>query len=148
MRRTKKRRFHSRRTLDHRCPAREIVSDVRRRLEVQLAVEVAVIANRVAFIGDAFDQIRPALRVSSENEKGRLHPASAKRVENRRCRVGIGPVVEGERNSAAARRELANRAAEERTVTMEGAVRRAAEENGRGAEGEDHTPTATFPRTL
>ena len=71
--------------------------------------------------------------MSAENEERRLDAARAERVENRRRRVRIRAVVEGQRDGPVVRAKLGDRPAEDRTIAVEGAVRRAAEEDGAGA---------------
>ena len=149
MRRAEEPWVRRRRALDRRGAALEVIANVGRRLEVQLAVIVAVIADRVAFVGDARHEIGPLLGVSAENEERGLDSALAERVENQRRRVGVRA---RRRRSARPRRSRARKPrdgpTEDRTVAVKRAVRRAAEQRDADAEPKDHTPTATFPRTF
>ena len=103
------------------------------------------------FVGDARHQFRPSLGVPAEDEERRFDVARFERVENQRRRVRIGAVVEreGDRGSTAVTRANSrNGTPEDRTVSVERAVRRAAYDGDADAELQDHTPTATFPRTF
>src|SRR5690242_5053097 len=98
VRRAKVRRAHAARVDNSLRSELQVISHIARRLEMQLAVIVAVIANRVALAGDAAHEIGPPLRVTSENEKRRLRAARREGVEYRRGRVGIRSIVESERD--------------------------------------------------
>ena len=71
MRRPKKGRPHRRRTLDGIRSERQIGAHISRRLEVQLAMVVAMIPDRVALVGNPAHDLGPSLGVTPENEKRR-----------------------------------------------------------------------------
>ncbi len=126
----------------------EVIADVRGRPEVQFPMVVAVVADRVPLLRDAGDQIRPSLGVAAENEERRLDAALGERVEDERRRVGIRPVVEGERDSEVVRRQASDGGTEDGAVAMKCAMRGAADHDGSRAKAKHHTATATFPRTV
>ena len=86
------------RVLDRLCAEGEIGAHVGRRLEMELSVKVAVIADRVSLVSDALYEIRPLLGVSPEDEERRANSPRFERVENERSRVGIRAVVKGQRD--------------------------------------------------
>ena len=84
----------------------------------------------MSFIGDALHEMGPLLRVSAEDEERCLHTARRERVEHNGCRVGIGTVVERERDGAIVRRQATDWTPEDRAVAIEGTVRGAAQKHG------------------
>ena len=106
-------------------------------------MEVAVIADRVSFVGDTLHEIRPLLGVATQDEESRLDPSRGECVEDQRSGVGVRSVIKGERDRAVTRRHASNRSAEDPAVTMESTVRGAAEDDSGGAEPDDHTSTGT-----
>src|SRR5690348_16542577 len=100
--------FRSRRTRPLDCPLAEndIALYVRRRLEVQLSVKVAVIADLVSLTQHAMNELGPALGVRSENEESGFDVVFCERVENARCRFRIRTIVKCEGNATSITRKL------------------------------------------
>ena len=65
---------------------------------MQLPVKVTVIPDGVAVVGGASNEIRPPLGMAPEHEERRANAAVSQRVEHQRRRLGIGAVVEGQRD--------------------------------------------------
>src|SRR5690242_5161977 len=91
------------------------------------SVEVAVVAQLMAFGRDPPHQFRPPLGVTAEDEEGRTHALFPQRVENKWCRIGIRPVIKRQGHHFTVAWDLAESGTEEWTVAMERAV------NGRSA---------------
>src|SRR4051812_47252948 len=116
-------------------------------MHVQLPMVPAMIAYGVTLFGDAADDVRPFIGMPPEDEEGRLHVASLQRVEDARSRIGIGTIVEGQRDVPAWASDLRDRPSEDVAVRVIDAVndrgRRAANRQRR-----DHARMRTPPRTL
>jgi hypothetical protein len=106
------------------CPNSKtnIAAHVERALELQLAVEVAVIAELMSFVGDAPHELGPAFGVTSEHEESGPHTLCGQRVENYRGCVGIGAIIEGQRHDLLVALDSAERGTEQRTVAVKGTV--------------------------
>src|SRR4051794_19341693 len=104
-----------------------------------------MVADRMALASNPGCNVRPPFGVAAKNEKGRLHIPLGERVQYQRSRVGIGAVVKRQRDGSSGGAEPGDWPAENWTVSMKGAMRCDARDDGTGAEAEDHTPTATFP---
>src|SRR5262249_11585016 len=133
---------------DRADPELEIVAHIARRLEVQLPMVVAVIADGVALGRHPADELGPALSVSAQHEEGGADAALGERVEDGRRRVGVRAVVEGEGHNATRPRHVGQRAAEKCAIAMKRAVHGAANHDDAECRAKDHTPTATRPSTL
>src|SRR5258708_25369112 len=106
---------------------KHVAANVAWRLEVQLAVKVAVVSDLVTFVHRAVDEIRPSFRVSAKNKKGCFHPMFGERVKNTRSRVGIRTVVESQCDHSLLCWEMTHHWSEDEAVAVEGAVHRTTE---------------------
>src|SRR5687768_10225999 len=114
---------------DRANPQPDVTRHVKGAAKLQLAVEVAVVAELVSLVRDSPHQIRPALRMAPENEKSCPDILFRENVENDRCRLGIGSVVEGERHDFLLfALNAAERTTEQRAVSVKGSMHRAAQD--------------------
>src|SRR6185503_14635732 len=145
VRRSEQPRMHARCLLDGARASREVVAHVGGRLEMQLAVVPAVIAYRMTLGRDARDELGPPVGVPAEDEERRVHAALPERVENARSRIGIRPVVEGERDGELAppAGQVRDRGAKDRAISMKGAVCGAGGGGNSDADSEDHACAVT-----
>ena len=133
--------------LDSALTQLDIALYVRWRLEMELSVEVSVIADLMTFACDAPNQIGPSLGVCAKNEEGRFHPVLSQSVENSRCGIRVGPVIERERNCAACAGKLAEYGAKNAAVAMKHSVCGSADQSQADRSGQNHTVTWRLPRT-
>ena len=95
----------ARRAQDQRAHAEDAIEDlirlrhlaeepVHRRVELLVAVVVAVVADRVALVVDAPQDLRMRLRLHARDVERRLDARLLEHVEHRRCILVIGAVVE------------------------------------------------------
>src|SRR3954469_20812405 len=68
MRRAKEHGVNPRGCFDRRRTAREILTDVRGQLEVELPVKPAVVADRMPVLGDLTHEVRPLIGVTAQDE--------------------------------------------------------------------------------
>ena len=124
----------------------DVTPDVARQLEVQLPMEVSVIAHLMPFVNRAMNELRPPLGVAAENEERRVHAVLRKRIENRRSGVGIRTVVERERDLPLFGREMSDHGPEDEAVPVERAVYGTTQHGKSECSGQNHAVTAG-PRT-
>src|ERR1700755_898560 len=92
--------------LDRPDPQPNVAAYIKGTLELQLPVEVAVIAELMSVVRDPAHDLRPAFGVTAEDEEGCPHSFLGQRVENSRSGIRIRPVVEGERDDLAGALDL------------------------------------------
>ena len=87
----------------------EVTPYVRGRPEVKFPMVVAVVADRVPFVGGAGNQIRPSLGVAAEDEEGRFDAALGRASSTTGVASGFGPSsnVSATARSCVARRRIA-----------------------------------------
>ena len=133
---------------DRGCPELEIAPHVARRLEMQLPMVVAVVADGVALFGDPAYDRRPSLGVSPEDEERGFNAALFQSVEDRRSRQRIRTIVKGEGEPVARGRHAGDHSAKKGTVGVERAVNHRAGDRSAKRGLDDHaTSSATCPRT-
>src|ERR1700730_3466891 len=116
----------SARALD--CPNAEtnVPAAVERAPELELAVEVAMIAKLVALLRHPPYQLGPAFGVAPEYEESRPDSLLGERVEDQRSCLGVRPVIEGQCHDSPIARNPAQRRAEERTIPVESTMHHSA----------------------
>jgi hypothetical protein len=110
------------RTSDRAESKPDIAVHVKRTLEVELLVEVSMIADLMPLVRDPSHQPRPALSVAAEDKKGRAHTLFREGVEDGRSSVRIWTVVEGQCYDFAVTVDLSQRTAEDGTIAVKRAV--------------------------
>ena len=104
---------------DRARPGGEVIGGTAGSGKVQLAMGKAVVRHLVSLVGDAPHERRPARDVSSEQEEGRVNAMLAEDVEDTRCRRGVGPVVERQRDPPRVTRQARQDGAEEGAVAVQ-----------------------------
>jgi hypothetical protein len=120
-------------------PKADVTAHVKRTLEVELPMEVAMIAELMTFMRDPSHEVRPTLRVTAQDEKCCAHAFLGESVEDSWGRIGIRAIVEGESDNFSITVDLPQRPAEDRTITMESAVRYSAEYGNPQCRKPDHS---------
>src|SRR5665213_1259636 len=133
---------------EFRTSATDIVADVRNSAKVQLAVKVSVVANLMTFSRSATRDVGPSLDMSTEKEERHLYVCPLERVEDQRRRIGIWPVIEGQRYVMSGRGQLVQDGSKDGTVSIECPVRGRPRRGKRGRYGEDHAAADRRARTL
>ena len=100
------------------------------------------------FASDPSYELGPTLGVAPKDEESRFHAAFAERVEDSGRGVGVWAVVERQRDFTPGGTKSRDGFAEDGAVSIKRAVHGAADDRGAGTDAKDHTPTATFPRTV
>ena len=114
---------------------------------MQLAMEVAVIAELVSFDDSAVNDVGPAFGMPPENEESRLHTELPKCVENARSGVRIRAIVEREGNLALSRGQVAQNGTEDLAVSVKRSVDNAARERQTDRRGKYHIFAFAGPST-
>jgi hypothetical protein len=146
MRRPKEVRRRNASALDCALSKRHVAADVLRRLEMKLPVEVSVVSELMSFMDSAMNNVGPSLRMPSQNEERCANAVLGKRIEDARRSIGIGPVIERQRNFFSIGRKMAEHAAEDKTVSMKRAVYRASNHRKSKCRWKNHGTVFT-PRT-
>ena len=136
------------RSLDGIRAASEVVADIAGKPPVQFAVGIAVVAELVPFVCHSPDETRPAVGVTPEHKESGMDTLPAQDVEDTRCRIGVGTVVERDAHHLFIPWQTGEDGPEQDAVAVPGAVRRKPRDDQSGSGRADHTAMATRPITL
>jgi hypothetical protein len=114
------------RSLDRPDSQPNVAAHVEGTLELELAMEVAVIPELMAFLRHAPHELGPTLGVTSQDEKRRMDSFFGERVEDQRSGIWVRAIIEGERDDFPFASNSSEGRTKERTVTVKRSVHRPA----------------------
>src|SRR3954469_22737441 len=115
---------------------------------MQLPVVPTMIPDRMTLGSHSLHELRPPIGMPTEHEEGGFDATRVECIEDARGRLGVRPVIEGQRHALRRRRDVGDGAPEHEAVRVVHAVNDDGGERASGREALDHAGTRMPPSTL